>query len=74
MIKAVVFDVYGTLISTGTGSLDAAQKILDLHSSDVSAKEFYADWKRYHREHMNGLSLFMPEETIFLWDLEKLYE
>ena len=74
MIKAVVFDVYGTLISTGNGSLDAAQKILDLHSSDVSAKEFYADWKRYHREHMNGLSLFMPEETIILWDLEKLYE
>ena len=26
MIKAVVFDAYGTLISTGTGSLDAAQK------------------------------------------------
>ena len=74
MIKAVVFDAYGTLISTGTGSVDAAQKILDRHGADVSAKAFYADWKKYHRKHMDGLSRFVPEETIFLWDLEKLYE
>ena len=74
MIKAVVFDVYGTLISTGTGSVDAAQKILDRHGADVSAKAFYADWKKYHRKHMDGLSCFVPEERIFLWDLEKLYE
>lgn len=74
MIKAVVFDVYGTLISTGTGSVDAAQKILDRHGADISAKVFYAHWKQYHRKHMDGLSRFVPEETIFRWDLEKLYE
>lgn len=74
MIKAVVFDAYGTLISTGTGSLDAAQRILDLHGSTVSAKAFYADWKKYHRKHIDGLTDFVPEETIFRWDLEKLYE
>ena len=73
MIKAVVFDAYGTLISTGTGSLDAAQKILDLHGSSISAKTFYADWKQYHREHMDHLTQFVTEETIFRWDLEKLY-
>ena len=73
MIKAVVFDAYGTLISTGTGSLDAAQKILDLHGSPISAKAFYADWKRYHRAHIDGLPHFVKEETIFRWDLEKLY-
>ena len=73
MIKAVVFDAYGTLISTGTGSVDAAQKILDLHGSPISAKNFYADWKRYHREHMDHLTQFVKEETIFRWDLEKLY-
>lgn len=74
MIKAVVFDAYGTLISTGTGSLDAAQKILDLHGSVIPAKVFYADWKKYHRAHMDGLTRFVPEEIIFRWDLEKLYE
>ena len=73
MIKAVVFDAYGTLISTGTGSLDAAQKILDLHGSVITAKAFYADWKKYHRQHMDSLTQFVPEETIFSWDLERLY-
>ena len=73
MVKAVVFDAYGTLISTGTGSLDAAQKILDLHGSVITAKAFYADWKKYHRQHMDSLTQFVPEETIFLWDLERLY-
>lgn len=73
MIKAVVFDAYGTLISTGTGSVEAAQKILDLHGSSISAKTFYADWKQYHREHMDHLTQFVTEETIFRWDLEKLY-
>lgn len=73
MIKAVVFDAYGTLISTGTGSIEAAQKILDLHGSSISAKAFYADWKQYHREHMDYLTQFVTEETIFRWDLEKLY-
>lgn len=28
MIKCIVFDVYGTLISTGTGSVDATKKFL----------------------------------------------
>lgn len=74
MIKAVVFDAYGTLISTGTGSLDAARKILDLHGSVIPAKVFYADWKKYHRAHMDGMTRFVPEEIIFRWDLEKLYE
>ena len=73
MVKAVVFDAYGTLISTGTGSLDAAQRILDLYGSAIVAKTFYADWKKYHRQHIDSLTQFVPEETIFLWDLEKLY-
>ena len=74
MVKAVVFDAYGTLISTGTGSLDAAQKILTLHPVPMSAKTFYADWKKYHRQHIDSLTQFVPEETIFRWDLERLYE
>ena len=73
MIRAVVFDAYGTLISTGTGSVDAARKILDLHGSAISAKAFYADWKQYHREHMDGLTDFVTEETLFRRDLERLY-
>lgn len=74
MIKAIIFDAYGTLISTGTGSLDATQKILNLYKSSIPAKTFYGDWKKYHRKHIDGLSRFVPEEMIFLWDLEELYE
>ena len=34
-IKHVIFDVYGTLISTGTGSVDATRKIFEnLNVSD----------------------------------------
>lgn len=73
MVKAVVFDAYGTLISTGTGSLNAAQRILDLYGSAIAARTFYVDWKKYHRHHIDSLTQFVPEETIFLWDLEKLY-
>lgn len=74
MVKAVVFDAYGTLISTGTGSLNAAQRILDLYGSSIAARTFYADWKKYHRQHIDSLTQFVPEETIFRWDLERLYE
>lgn len=74
MIKVVVFDAYGTLISTGTGSVEAAQRILDLHRSPISASAFYADWKQYHRQHSDQLTQFVTEETIFRWDLEKLYQ
>ena len=87
MIKAIVFDAYGTIISTGTGSVDAAQKILATACiNDISLQDFYAEWKQYHRKHMNmacqaAVSLeyqisdrFLTEEKIFILDLARLYE
>lgn len=74
MIKALIFDAYGTLISTGNGSVDAARKILLLNNrTDISAERFYSDWKSYHKFHIASLKSFIKEETIFLYDLEKLY-
>lgn len=74
MIKALIFDAYGTLISTGNGSINAAQKILELNNrADISAEKFYSDWKKYHKLHIASLKSFVNEETIFLYDLEKLY-
>ena len=49
MIKAIIFDVYGTLISTGTGSVDAAAEILRRKNSVICPKEFYARWKKIHK-------------------------
>ncbi len=75
MIKAIIFDAYGTLIDTGTGSVDAAREILKKRRrEDISASGFYADWKKYHREHIDSLTEFIPEEEIFRMDLRRLYK
>ena len=34
IIKNIIFDVYGTLISTGTGSVDATRKIFEKYNLD----------------------------------------
>lgn len=75
MIRAVIFDVYGTLISTGTGSVDAAAEILRNIGSDIPPKEFYGRWKKIHKQ----LTLatmekgFITEEEIFRRGLRQLY-
>lgn len=74
MIKAIIFDAYGTIISTGNGSINAARKILEINNrTDIPAEEFYARWKKIHRMHIDELFEFICEEKIFQADLEKLY-
>lgn len=74
MITTILFDAYGTLISTGTGSVDAAQQILLRNDRpDISAKAFYARWKQLHRAHMDMPGEFSNEEALFRLDLRRLY-
>ena len=74
MIKAVLFDAYGTLLSTGNGSVEAAKQILALNGKpELSPAGFYAHWKRLHKSHIDGLASFLPEETVFRMDLRELY-
>ena len=74
--KLLIFDVYGTLISTGNGSIEAVRKILALQDKEIDAKEFYSVWKRFHRLHMDKANEgnFVTEEEIFVQDLKRLYE
>ena len=76
MKKLLIFDAYGTLISTGTGSIDSCKKILALQDQKIDPVTFYAKWKKIHREHIteciNGK--FMKEWDIFEKDLKRLYE
>lgn len=74
MIKAILFDAYGTLISTGNGSLEATRKILALNRrTDISPSEFYAEWKLLHKKNIETLPSFLKEEVIFSMDLVELY-
>ena len=74
MLKAIIFDAYGTLFDTGTGSVDAAAEILaKCGRNDIAPKGFYARWKQLHRIHIDELTDFVCEEEIFHRDLRKLY-
>lgn len=77
MKKAIIFDSYGTLISTGNGSVTAAGEILKKINVDMDAKDFYKKWKEFHKQQImeivNGKP-FISEEKIFENDLKMLYE
>lgn len=75
MLKSIIFDAYGTLISTGNGSVKAAERILALNKRpDISPTEFYRRWKKLHRQHIDCLAAFTTEEAVFHSDLCKLYQ
>lgn len=77
MIRTIIFDAYGTLFSTGTGSIDAASKILKAVGGQIEPKAFYSRWKELHRIHINGCiqeNCFITEEELFKQDLKILYE
>lgn len=73
MKKTILFDVYGTLISTGNGSVVAAEKILRKNGSILNASAFYAKWKEIHRHNMRCKDGFLTEREIFEADLKQLY-
>lgn len=71
---AILFDVYGTLISTGNGSVAAAEKILRQNNSNLDPVGFYTHWKKIHKQNMRCDNGFLPERDIFAADLCELYE
>ena len=74
MKKALILDGYGTLFFTGTGSVDAAGKVLAKRGRfDLDAKEFYARWKQIHRQHLEAPGTFLTEEVLYHRDLRELY-
>ncbi len=75
MKKAIIFDGYGTLISTGNKSVMAAEEILKkINAENMDATVFYKKWKEFHKKQMNEIKEFVTEEVIFENDLKMLYE
>lgn len=74
--RLLIFDAYGTLISTGNGSINAVEKILSLQEKNIDATAFYRDWKKQHRMHMDetNRNIFLTEKDIFIKDLCVLYK
>ena len=58
MYKNIIFDCFGTLIDTGSGSIGAVRKILGNIGLDVDAKEFYSEWKSIKKKLMSDEKLF----------------
>lgn len=73
MPKAILFDAYGTLISTGNRSVSAVNRILEKNHVNLDPATFYSEWKRFHRKHMSTLP-FQKERDIFALDLKQLYK
>lgn len=74
MLRTIIFDAYGTLLDTGSGSVEAAGKILEKNGrGDIPPQDFYARWKQLHRRHMDQAGPFLNEESIYHLDLQKLY-
>jgi len=73
MIKNLIFDVYGTLVSTGKGSVKATAKIFCEFGMEENAEEIYKKWKKYHRLNTTENKGFRTEKDIFVEDLRCLF-
>lgn len=73
MIENIIFDVYGTLISTGTGSVDATDIIFRKYELTDSTEEIYKHWKELHKIHMRYAGEFLTERDIFVEGLKQLF-
>ena len=52
MYKNIIFDCFGTLIDTGSGSVQAVERILSNVDLNVEAKAFYSEWKSLKKKMM----------------------
>ena len=73
MIKNLIFDVYGTLVTSGTGSVDATREIFKEFGMAEDAEKIYRRWKELHREHYIRPE-FKTERDIYVEDLGCLFE
>ena len=73
MYKSIIFDVYGTLISTGDASIRAVKKILNKYEKDIIPEVFYSKWKEKNNHYKRNCNEFLLEKDIFEKSLGELY-
>lgn len=73
MYKNIIFDCFGTLIDTGSGSVQAVERILSNVDLNIEAKAFYSEWKSLKKKMMLQ-DTFLTEKALFSISLGKLFE
>ncbi|MBE5785607.1 MAG: HAD family hydrolase [Clostridiales bacterium] len=73
MVRHIIFDCFGTLVSTGSGSLDATKKILLDVGAEHDPKVFYKEWKTHKKRMMAESECFLDEKTWFILSLAEMF-
>ncbi|MFH1564869.1 MAG: HAD family hydrolase [bacterium] len=65
MIKTILFDVFGTIIDTGDGSIKATEKILKAHHSNINPYDFYYNnFKPLCKSYYSKKRFYVEEEIL----------
>lgn len=74
MIKAIIFDAFGTLFKvTSGGSARTIMKNIADCGTVMDEKAFLEDWKDYYKKHTTGACTFMKERDIFISRIRMFY-
>lgn len=75
-IKAVIFDVFGTLIKVekGNSAKVTMDRITAACGTEINETEFLAEWRSYYASHTADGSDFMTECEIFTSRIRMFYE
>lgn len=73
MTRHILFDCFGTLLDTGSGSIRAVERILHHAGVSLDVKEFYAEWKA-EKKHLAHTPPFRSEKVLFAESLGLLFK
>lgn len=74
-MKAIIFDVFGTLVKVTKGN---SANVIMQHITDSGAvvvkEAFLREWKAFYKAHTTDASGFMPERDIFIARIQMFYD
>lgn len=75
MMKAIIFDAFGTLFKvTNGGSAKTIMRNITDCGVSIDEKAFLEEWKHYYKSHTLGSCDFMTERDIFISRIQMFYD
>lgn len=75
MLKAIIFDAFGTLFQvTNGGSARTIMKNITACGVSMDEKAFLQEWKDYYKKHTTDNCEFMAERDIFISRIQMFYD